>query len=188
LPGQQELLIVIAHLPSGLFFGPDSRSLECVELAHLVVEEERRAGHDRTLLVGDLNLNPFETGVVAANGLNAVMTKKIAVRGFRTVQRREYPIFYNPMWRFFGDRAGRPSGTYYYERAEHVVYFWNIFDQVLVRPSLVEGFKDGELRIVDAVGDVSLIHKDGRPNPAIGSDHLPIVFALNIPLEDGNAG
>jgi endonuclease/exonuclease/phosphatase family metal-dependent hydrolase len=187
LPGQQELLIVIAHLPSGLFFGPDSRSLECVELSRLIIEEEQKAGHDRTLLVGDLNLNPFEHGVVAANGLHAVMTRRLAARGSRTVQQRKYPIFYNPMWRFFGDRAPRPSGTYYYERAEHVVYFWNIFDQILVRPSLVDGFEDGELRIVDAVGHVSLTHADGRPNSAVGSDHLPILFAVNIPLEDTDA-
>src|SRR5215469_5128430 len=52
LPGQQELLLVVAHLPSGLFFSSESRNLECIELARLIGEEERKAGHDRTLLVG----------------------------------------------------------------------------------------------------------------------------------------
>jgi hypothetical protein len=188
LPGQQEVLLVLAHLPSGLFFSPESRSAECVELARLVVEEERKAGHDRTLLVGDLNVNPFEAGAIGANGLHAVMTRKLAARVSRTVQKRTYPIFYNPMWRFFGEKANKPSGTYYYERAEHVVYFWNIFDQILVRPSLVDGFRDDQLQILDAIGDMSLIHPDGRPNRSVGSDHLPVLFTLDIPLETDHAG
>jgi hypothetical protein len=54
LPGQQEILLAIAHLPSGLYFSPESRSLECVELARLLINEETRAGHDRTLLVGEI--------------------------------------------------------------------------------------------------------------------------------------
>jgi endonuclease/exonuclease/phosphatase family metal-dependent hydrolase len=188
LPGQEELLLVIAHLPSGLYSGPESRSHECIELARIVLEEEKKAGHDRTVLVGDLNVNPFESGVVSAVGLHGVMTKSLAERESRIVQRRSYPIFYNPMWRFFGARGSVPSGTYYYERAEHVVYFWNIFDQVLVRPSLMDGFDDDAVRIVDKVGETSLTYGDGRPNRSVGSDHLPIVFELDIPLEAANDG
>jgi len=188
LPGQQELLLVVAHLPSGLFHSPESRSLECIELARLVVEQEHMAGHNRTLLVGDLNLNPFEMGVVAANGLHGVMARGLASRGSRIVQHKRYPFFYNPMWRFFGGDSGEFQGTYYYERAEHIVYFWNIFDQVLVRPSLIDGFRDRDLRIVGAVGEVKLTHPDGRPNGAVGSDHLPIRFALDVPVEDDDGG
>lgn len=188
LPGQQDLLIAIAHLPSGLYFSLDSRNHECIQLARLVADEESKIGHDRTLLVGDLNLNPFDASVASASGLHALMTRTLAARKSRIVQQREYPIFYNPMWRFFGQPPGRPSGTYYYERAEHVMYFWNIFDQILIRPSLVDGFEDTQLMIVDDVGGVSLTHADGRPNPMIGSDHLPVLFTLNIPLEDKHAG
>jgi hypothetical protein len=91
------------------------------------------------------------------------------------------------MWRFFGENAGGPSGTYYYERAEHVVYFWNIFDQILVRPTLIDCFEDDDLQIIDAVGQVKLTRADGRPNSNVGSDHLPILFEMDIPLEDANA-
>ena len=48
-------------------------------------------------------MNPFEHGVVAANGLNAVMARKVAARDTRTVLAHEYPFFYNPMWGHFGD-------------------------------------------------------------------------------------
>jgi hypothetical protein len=32
------------------------------------------------------------------------------------------------MWTHFGDGGPGPPGTYFYERAEHVNYFWNTFD------------------------------------------------------------
>ena len=33
------------------------------------------------------------------------------------------------------------GGTFYYENAEPVCYFWNMYDQVLLRPELLEGFR-----------------------------------------------
>ncbi|MBM4034847.1 MAG: endonuclease/exonuclease/phosphatase family protein [Planctomycetes bacterium] len=176
--GRQEILLAAAHLPSSLYWRDSSQYAECIEFAGAIREAERKAGHSRTLVVGDLNVNPFDDGVVAASGLNAVMTTGLATRRTRTVQSREYPVFYNPMWRFFGDRGAQPSGTYFYQRSEHVCYFWNIFDQVLVRPDLICAFSDPALRIVDSDGSTSLLNEAGYPDGDRFSDHLPITFAL----------
>lgn len=62
-------------------------------------------------------MNPFDEGVVKAAGLHAMMTKATANERFRTVQGREYPFFYNPMWGFFGDRTDGPAGTFHYRRS-----------------------------------------------------------------------
>ena len=67
-------------------------------------------------------MNPFEEGVVGAKGLHAVMTRRIAAKGSRVVQGKEYPFFYNPMWGLFGDRQDSPSGTYYYSASEHTCF------------------------------------------------------------------
>ena len=96
------------------------------------------------------------------------------------MQGRSYPFFYNPMWGHLGDWSDRPPGSYYYERAEHVSYFWNIFDQVLIRPKLLERFRSDELRIVDQAGDISLRTADGRPDHDTGSDHFPLLFRLDL--------
>ena len=42
-------------------------------------------------------------------------------------------FFYNPMWGHFGDALDGPPGSYYDARSEAVAYFWNVFDQVLIR-------------------------------------------------------
>ena len=58
-PDHQEILIAIAHLPSQLYSSRASSDLECVTLSHIIRQQEDKAGHTRTVLVGDLNVNPF---------------------------------------------------------------------------------------------------------------------------------
>jgi exonuclease III len=114
LPARVELLLAMVHLPSKSYWSDDSQALECAELARSIRQEEEKAGHSRTLVMGDLNVDPFETGVVSTVGLHGLMTRELASRkNFRTVQEKDYPTFYNPMWGHFGDRSGGPSGSCY---------------------------------------------------------------------------
>jgi endonuclease/exonuclease/phosphatase (EEP) superfamily protein YafD len=180
LPAIEDVLVAAVHLPSKLHWSDDSQMLECTNLSNAIVEEERKAGHSRTILVGDLNMNPFEKGIVAAAGLHAVATRRIAGRIGRTVQGKSYPFFYNPMWAHFGDTSDRPAGTYYYERAEHVNYFWNNFDQVMVRPQLMDHFRSDRLRILNYARETPLSRSDGRPDADKASDHFPLLFGLDL--------
>jgi hypothetical protein len=180
LPARQDILIAAAHLPSRLFFTAESLAQECMILAGYIEKEEEIVGHKRTVLLGDLNVNPFESGVVGTVGLHAVLSRGVAARGSRIVQDRRHHFFYNPMWSHFGDQENYPPGTYYYERAEAVTYFWNIYDQVLLRPELLEGFSGDSLRILTAAGPTTLLDRSGRPDKINASDHLPIVFELNF--------
>jgi endonuclease/exonuclease/phosphatase family metal-dependent hydrolase len=178
LPARSEVLIVAVHFPSKLYWSNDSQASECTELARQIDLEENKVGHQRTVLFGDFNMNPFEAGLVSAAGLNSVMSRRVAARLRRTVQGRQYRFFYNPMWGHLGDRSSDTAGSYYYDRAEHVNYFWNVFDQVLLRPELAEGFHSDQIRILTSVGERSLVRPDGRPDTSKASDHLPIIFEL----------
>ena len=180
LPARKPVLLAAAHLPSKLRWLEESQKFECVELARQIAAAEQQAGHHRTILVGDLNMNPFEAGVVGAAGLNSVMSRRIASRGTRTVQGREYRFFYNPMWSHFGDAKSETAGSYFYDAGEHVNYYWHLFDQVLLRPELAERFDPSRLSIVKSVGGVSLVTADGRPDGANVSDHLPLVFEVEF--------
>ncbi len=177
--GHEPLLIAAAHLPAKLGYSDDSQVLESAHLARLIADAEAAEGHQRTLLVGDLNMNPFEPGMVGARGgLNGVMSRHIARRGSRTVQREKYPFFYNPMWNHLGDRA-ETGGTFYYENSEPVCYFWNMFDQVLLRPDLLNDFEPEHVRILRQVRGMSLLQQ-GRPDKEMTSDHLPIALELKL--------
>lgn len=180
LPGLIDILIAVTHLPSKLYWSDASQAFGCVELARSIQVAEQKVEHSRTVLVGDLNMNPFEDGIVSANGLHGVMTRIIARRNSRTVQGREYPFFYNPMWSLLGDASTGPPGTYYYGSSEQRVFFWNMFDQVLVRPSLMECFDPDGLAILDTDGQATLLGGDGVPDARVASDHLPLLFRLSL--------
>jgi endonuclease/exonuclease/phosphatase (EEP) superfamily protein YafD len=178
-PGIDELLLAVVHFPSKLHWRDESQVQECAILAGDIRRAEAQIGHHRTLLMGDLNMNPFESGVVGAAGMHAVMSRRIARRETRIVQGREYPFFYNPMWNLLGDETPGPAGTFYHPRSEHKVYFWNMFDQVLIRPSLLDRFRMEDLAIIQHTGEQALLTDAGIPNRAIGSDHLPILVRLS---------
>lgn len=83
------------------------------------------------------------------------------------------------MWGLFGDATMGPPGTYYHDRSDHVTYYWNMFDQVLIRPELLGSFDNESLRILESDGENSLLSSLGRPDSS-RSDHLPILFEIRI--------
>ncbi len=112
LPIGNDFILVALHLPSKLRMQDKEQVFECVRVAQLIEEAESRVGHDRTLVIGDFNMNPFETGVVSADGFHGVMDRNIASKGSRKVQGKERKYFYNPMWRLMGDDSTGSLGTY----------------------------------------------------------------------------
>jgi len=55
-----------------------------------------------------------------------------------------------------------------------------MFDQVLIRPSLIDIFDVKELKIITTTGTEMLLSDTGIPNKRVASDHLPLVFELSL--------
>jgi hypothetical protein len=125
-------------------------------------------------------MNPFEAGIVNANGLHGIASRQIAQKKIRRVQNKSYPFFYNPMWNLLGDFTPGPPGTFYCNSAEHTEYFWYMFDQVLIRPELIDAFSYKDLQILFSDGEQSLLSQLGVPDKKVGSDHLPILFKIRL--------
>ena len=175
-----DILLVAAHLSSKLFQDSDDQALTSTRFARIIDEQERALGHSRTVVVGDLNMNPFEVGVVGGDALHAVMDKQTVLKISRVIGGQERRFFYNPMWGRLGDGSHGPPGTYYRQSSKQVNYFWNTFDQVLLRPELIPRFDDEELEVVTEIGATSLLTENGIPNLSVGSDHLPLVFGFDL--------
>ena len=180
LPGRQPVILAAVHLPSQLNSSPLTILVECQDLAQQIEILETKFAHDRTIVIGDMNLNPFDQGLIAASGLHAVMNRSLVESPSRTVLGKTYKKFYSPMWSHFGDRNDQTSGTFYYPKADQDCLFWHLFDQILLRPELALGFKHEDFRILRKAGSVSLVRPNGTPNETIGSDHLPIALKLNF--------
>lgn len=180
----QSFLLAAVHLPSKLRLDAQAQASLCGRWARNISEAETKAGYLRTVVIGDLNMNPFEPGLVGAEGFHAISSRAVAARKTRTVLHEERSFFYNPMWSMMGDHSGAP-GTFYYASGNPITHFWNTFDQVLLRPELARHFIPGDVVVAVSVGGEPLLTSNGIPDAKI-SDHLPIIATLR--LEDVNDG
>ncbi|MFN0037665.1 MAG: hypothetical protein ACKVUS_21600 [Saprospiraceae bacterium] len=174
--------LVMLHFQSRLHWSEADQNAHSSKLKLFIDDLEKQVSHDRTVVLGDFNMNPFQFGMVQAFGLHTTMDRRMAEMGSRMVDRDSYKFFYNPMWSFFGEKGkGQTNGTYFYRSANPIAYFWNIFDQVILRPSLLPAFDEDSLQILTNIRQTSLLNHTGVVDKNI-SDHLPVVFNLNLNL------
>lgn len=174
---KNKYLLCAMHLPSQIFSGHQER--RNVAIRNIIEELERaekKLGIKRSILVGDINEDPYDVGCLSAERFHGVPCKEDAAREIRTIEGKSFAMFYNPMWNFFGDFTF-PPGTYYYSGSDVISSFWHIFDQVMIRPCLKDAFVDESLTIVTRAGIDSLLDEKGHPDRSF-SDHLPIIFEI----------
>ena len=155
-------MLVAVHLPSKLHATETDQLMVACDLARIVKELEIEHSIDKTVIIGDFNMAPFEPGMVSASGLHAMLDKDIVKKLTRTVRGKIYPYFYNPMWSRLGDLSKGPPGTFRYNKAVELNHVWHTYDQVIMRPPLMNCFSDDDLIVIDERG----------------SDHFPLFFNL----------
>ena len=172
-----DFTLVVVHLPSKR----EANDIDQQESARQVVTElqrvERDLGHQRSLVVGDFNMHPFDDGMVAASAFHGVMDRGTAAKRSRIVQEISYDFFFNPMWSRMGDASKGPPGTHSYRDSGIKAFFWHTFDQVLLRPALLDRVPDQNIQVITTLGALSLLNKNGKI--AGTSDHLPLLVELS---------
>lgn len=178
---EDEILCCI-HLQSQIY--SDNEELRKLTIRQIVADieaTEKAYSTDKTIIVGDLNIAPYDDAAVSAGYFHGVPIYEVAKKKKRKVGKKYYDMFYNPMWSFLGERT-KPYGTYYHSGSKTNNAFWYILDQVMIRPSLRPRFVDDNLKILTETSSVFLLNQAGHPNKKI-SDHLPIMFEVED--EDG---
>ncbi|WIV92104.1 hypothetical protein QNH49_22580 [Bacillus bombysepticus] len=175
--------LVSLHLPSMLHATENDIGFQAALIKRDIEVFEEKLKTDKTIVVGDFNLNPFSELMVSVHGFNAIMCKNTAMKVERTVYSVKYNYFYNPTWALHGNFNNEVLGTFFYH-CKPSSYVWNMFDQVLIRPQLIKHFNFEELEVIHRIGDNSILTNSGRPNTKLYSDHLPLKFELR--LEDSH--
>lgn len=169
--------IVGCHLVDSRNHGEFDRSYLATSFHKSLRKVETELGNDKTIVIGDFNMNPFDKGMSCVYTFNAVMDRRIARKQKKKYQHYEFPYFYNPMWYFLG-HPEHANGTLLYTGDDNW-YHWNLYDQVLLRPSLIDHFDHRNIKIITEIGDNKLLTSQDKIRSDI-SDHLPIYISLNI--------
>lgn len=175
--GDYTVLLAAFHNISSTTPAIDEQKENCRCLHDDLKSIEYKLGIENSILVGDFNVNPFDDACIDACYLHAIPYAEQALKIERMVQGRSYKMFYNPMWYFLNNEKS-PFGTYYYDNSgHHRNLFWNTFDQVLIRPSLIDAFDKNELTIIESIKNTKFVDAKGIPLKSI-SDHLPLFFNI----------
>lgn len=186
LPLQTDVILVLVHGFDKRNYSIAKQELLMAQLVSALTFFETRIGHERSVVLGDFNANPFESPIASATGMNAVLSRTIAQSERRSILDKDYPYFYNPMWNLYGDEPfGSAPATFYYRSTDPLEFYWHMLDQVVIRPSLVKMFDFSALRIVTNINGKELRTKRGHPDETRFSDHLPVVFTLDLAEELG---
>jgi len=169
---KERLNLGLIHLPSKLHASENDILIPIQRTNSMIDDIEKN--NELTILIGDFNMNPFEQGMLSANGFHAFPRKIESKKNKRVVQTIEKKIFYNPMWKYL-IREDNPIGSYYYTSGGAYTLHWHVFDQVLLRPQLIPFLNRAEL--IGSFKDVNLI-RNNKPNKEV-SDHLPLFMKLN---------
>lgn len=175
------VLVCNVHAPSRLH-----KSSEQIEekLGDLVREiqsyrSDPDTGTFAEVIVGDFNLEPHrpllhsKSGLFGCRSHRHVAEQELARHRNGLLNERTRAL-YNPSWQLSGG-VEEPLGTYYY--TGEVGSPWFVFDQALFSTDLVAGPVVAE--VVAKVGGRDLLTSRVRkPNPEVGSDHLPVVWRL----------
>jgi hypothetical protein len=181
LPLQEDVLLSVVHGLDKRNNSPAKQELFLQQVVTAVSYFENKVGHDRSIVLGDFNANPFESPLASASGMHAVISRSIAQSDPRRMLNQSYPYFYNPMWNLYGDEPlGSAPATYYYRGSDPHELYWHMLDQVLIRPSLVNRFDFSALDIVTALRGTELTGATGTPDRTRFSDHLPVVFGVDL--------
>jgi hypothetical protein len=172
------ILMITVHLPSRIHRTDNEIGIQASLVKREIEVLESQHNTENTIVVGDFNLNPFSDGMVSIDGFHSVMCLNTALKIKRKVDREEYRYFFNPMWAIQGNHKNTVLGTYYHHK-NPISYVWNLFDQVILRPSLVNKFDITQLEVVTTAGGISLLTEKGLPNSKKYSDHLPIKFKIS---------
>lgn len=165
------ITLFAVHFFSKLHRNDPDFLMKSIKFSSTVTEIEERVNLKNTILCGDFNMNPFEEGLTISGGMHAFPTKIEAKKGKRTIDFEEYEMFYNPMWKFIGEDES--LGTYYHSNPDSGGLYWNIFDQVIVRPNLIDNLEN--LNIIKETNN-DILATDEK---ILISDHLPIKFSIN---------
>lgn len=153
----------------------EPRLIDIRAMMSVVHGYESKLSIKKTIIMGDMNANPYDKELLHPNAFNAMLFKGIVRnKSTRTWRGSEYPFLYNPTIHWLSEEPENYGSVYYSN--DYTSPIWNCYDQALVSPPLMDSINS--YSYLKKIGDEDLIAKV-RPNSKI-SDHLPLLVDIEL--------
>lgn len=174
--GETYFVVAAAHLVDRMSSAdPEPRLVDIRKMMDVIHGYETKASIGKTIIMGDLNANPYDKELLLPNAFNAMLFKGIVRnKATRTWCGDEYPYLYNPTIHWLSEESEN-YGSFYYS-GDCTSPVWNCYDQALVSPELMDSINS--YSYLKRIGDRDLIAKV-RPDSKI-SDHLPLLVDIDL--------
>lgn len=171
----KRVVVGIVHFPSKMYADEMENEEILREMLANIEMAKTKSRTNKVVIMGDFNMNPFESPMVAATGLQAISSGALVCRRkTRIYNRKSREFYYNPMWNFLGDEKS-PIGSYYYKSPSNQAMYWNTFDQFIVNKELVKEVNLKKIKFINFIGTLQLGNERGEPTI---SDHFPLYFEI----------
>lgn len=174
--GDIYFVVAVAHLVDRMSSADsEPRLVDIRKMMDVVHGYENKASINKTIVMGDLNANPYDREMLLPNAFNAMLFKGILRnKTARTWCGDEYPFLYNPTIHWLSEESEN-YGSFYYS-GDCTSPIWNCYDQALVSPELMDRIKS--YSYLKRIGDRDLV-ANVRPDSKI-SDHLPLLVDIDL--------
>jgi len=180
--GNYELLVAMVHARSKLRADSVTQMIGLSKLYNDISTHEDVLNCKKSIAIGDFNVSPYEEAFVSASGIHAIPYPDAVKKESRMIFGQVYQKFYNPTWRLLGKRDA-PYTTYYYDRSGQACnIYWHMFDQVIIRPTLIKAFDEESPKITAHTTNHRLLRKNNTPDKINYSDHLPLFCSFKEDL------
>lgn len=169
------ITIISVHLPSQMFHHLESLRDYLRKFRSRIDSEIGNSSEKSVLIIGDVNVNPYEPAMVNFDGFMA--TNSIKARDkIKTIDNEDArEPYYNPSWRLYSNNTfpgtkkfPRPSGSSY-----DIIEF-HLLDQVLLSIKLKDSIEADKIEIVASTSNFKLLNE--KYNRVDYSDHLPLFY------------
>ncbi|WP_373217787.1 hypothetical protein [Ruminococcus sp. 5_1_39BFAA] len=132
----KDYLLAAVHLEDRRNYKSAERIDTIKRLVADIEQTEELLKCNNTIVIGDLNANPYDEELLSKYAFNAVLFKTIIDKSELTnPNSSKRKRFYNPILHYISEDT-EMYGSFYHEK-DYMTSYWHCLDQVLVRKSLV---------------------------------------------------
>lgn len=166
----EKYFIIGIHLEDP-FYGYDSTRENTIRNIVADVEKtEKNFEYEKTIIIGDFNVNPYDKEIIDFYCFNAVLFKRLIEENEYTHPRSDKKKrFYNPILSYISEE-NEMYGSFYYDSSPTTTY-WHCLDQIIVRKSLVDNIEN--IKYLKKIDGKELL--SGKKPDSCISDHLPLL-------------